>query len=143
MQSIQPIGMPGPATSVKNGPRSGTAVIGPEGGTVTVNDARSSIFGTTLRIPAGALDAPTVISITQGAHSCDFASTPSIRIQPNGLKFNQPATLEVRLNPSGTVPDNATQAVYQYDETTNTWAHDGTAKLEKRGDVVCCKLTRL
>ena len=143
MQSLQSIGMPGPATSVNNGPRSGTAVIGPEGGTVAVNDSRSSIFGTTLRIPAGALDAPTVISITEGAHSCDFAYTPSIQLQPNGLKFNQPVTLEVRLTPSGTVPDHATPAVYQYDETTNNWAHDGTARLDRRGDRICCKLIQL
>lgn len=133
----------------KDDPKAGScasALIGPEGGVVTVTDPASPIFGTSLRIPAGALDAPARITIQEGDHSCDFGLGPSIKLLPDGLHFKKATTLTVYLNDSKVEDDKFDSdfpTFYQYDECSNQWAHNDGASLEKMGNAVLCELHHL
>lgn len=123
---------------------SASAVIGPEGGMVAVIDPASPIYGTSLKIPAGALDSPVRISIREGSHSCAFGMGPSINLVPAGLNFKRFATLTVQIDTACTIDDNkAVPAVYQYDETINQWAHNSATRLERQDDTVLCDLLHL
>lgn len=124
-----------------------SAVIGPEGGTVTVADPRSNLFGTSLMIPAGALDTPVRISISKGEHSCDFGLAPSIKLFPAGLQFRQSATLKICLDGQRDMAFDDVKtvepAVYHYDESSGEWTHDSAARLERHGNTVLCDLHHL
>jgi hypothetical protein len=123
-----------------------SAVIGPKGGVVTVTDPTSPIYGTSLRIPAGALDAPVRITIREGLRSCDFGLGPSINLSPGGLHFKCAAILTVYLDDTGTETDDfegSIPAFYHYDESSARWAHNSNARLEKLGDAVLCELHHL
>jgi len=82
-----------------------TAVIGPNGGTLTVTAAENAaIAGTSITIPPGALSAPTTIEI--GATNQSVVSSgalgPVIDFEPSGLSFAKPATMSIPLAlPSG------------------------------------------
>ncbi len=123
-----------------------SAVIGPEGGMVIVADPASPVYGTSLRIPAGALDAPVQITIREGIHSCDFGLGPSINLSPGGLYFKLPATLTVYLNDTGMETDEfegSIPAFYHYDDSNDQWAHNSTTRIERMGDAVLCELHHL
>ena len=125
---------------------SASAVIGPEGGMVTVADPASPVYGTTLKIPAGALDEPVRITIREGIHSCDFGLGPTINLSPGGLRFKRAAILTVYLNETGTDIDDFEEdvpAFYHYDESNDQWTHSRSARLERMGDAVMCELHHL
>ena len=59
-----------------------TATIGPDGGTISAGPH-------TLTIPAGALNAPTQITMT----APNGMGVNAVQFQPEGLRFNKPASL--------------------------------------------------
>jgi hypothetical protein len=126
---------------------SATSVIGPEGGVVRVTDPQSTIFGTCLKVPPGALDIPVRISIIAGDHTCSFGFSPSIKLLPSGLRFKRFATLKVCLNDIciTTLNDLKTvePALFHYDETTDQWAHNDAVRLDLQGNAVLCDLLHL
>jgi hypothetical protein len=128
------------------GTNGSSALIGPEGGVVAVADPLSPIFGTFLRVPPGALDAPARITIRKGDHSCDFGLSPSIKLLPDGLQFKRPATLTVYLNNSEAMDEDFDKSIpgfYHYDESNHRWARNSTTNLEQMGDAVMCELHHL
>jgi hypothetical protein len=147
-QSVQRIELPGKfGTTTNEQEFSASAIIGPEGGTVSVTDSASPICGTELTVPAGALDTFVKITIEEGDHGCDFGLSPSIRLLPDGLRFKRFATLKVCV--PGQYPmtlddyDKTDPAVYCYDETTDRWAHNPAAGLARQGNVILCELLQL
>jgi hypothetical protein len=127
-------------------PNGASTLIGPEGGVVTVSDPLSPIFGTSLRIPAGALDQPVEITIQEGDHACAFGLSPSIKLLPDGLQFKRATTLTVYLNDSNVETDEFDESVpgiYQYDESGDQWAQYNATSLEQMGDAVLCELHHL
>jgi hypothetical protein len=123
-----------------------SALIGPEGGMVTVTDPASPIFGTALRVPAGALDTPVKITIQEGDHPCAFGLAPSIKLLPDGLHFKRATTLTVYLNSSEVQSDLSEKnapAFFHYDESNDQWAQDSNTNLEQLGDAVLCELHHL
>jgi len=113
---------------------------------VTVTDRASSIFGASLRIPAGALDEQAIIAIREGNHCCDFGMGPSIKLLPDGLRFKRAATLTIYLDGSEVEIDGfdrKSPAFYQYDECRGRWTRNHTADLKKLGNAVVCELNHL
>lgn len=74
-------------------PLSGSAIVGPRGGTLDIGPHR-------LTIPAGALTVPTRIS-----GSIDAGPTVVIHFQPTGLQFKKPAGLIFDASSCGQVPN--------------------------------------
>jgi hypothetical protein len=72
------------------------ATVGAEGG-------RLEGDGLLLEIPAGALDGPTDLSVSIASHELPGAAllTPVLQFEPEGLRFERPATLELTLEGSG------------------------------------------
>lgn len=124
-----------------------SAVIGPEGGTVAVTNPASPLYGSSLQVPAGALNTTVRVSLQQGTHACAFGLGPSIELLPCGLQFNRPATLTMRIGGScaGGPFDFETPApaVYHYDETIEQWTCDEAAVPERQGNIVRCDLHHL
>lgn len=123
-----------------------SATIGPEGGVVTVTDPASPIYGTSLRIPAGALDTPVQITIREGNHSCAFGLGPSVNLSPGGIHFKRAATLTVYLDDAEAAENDCESKVpafYHYDESSDQWTHNSAARLERLGDAVLCELHHL
>ena len=132
---------------LETGDTGGSGVIGPDGGIITVTDPASPIFGTTLKIPEGALDAPVRISIAAGDHTCDFGLTPSLKLLPDGLQFKRPAILTIHLKDTGCGMEDGFEemlpAVYQYDNALDDWTLESAARLERFGESVLCELDHL
>ena len=85
-----PIDLPAPGESAE-------ALIGPEGGDVTVGTV-------TLHVPAGALDEPVMIRavVTDAAPPSLFtAYSPVIRFEPEGLEFDAPVELRIPFSGDG------------------------------------------
>jgi len=123
-----------------------SGTIGPEGGIVTVTDPASPIYGTSLKVPKGALDTPVRISIVAGEHSCDFGLMPSLKLLPDGLHFKRPAVLTIHLKDTVREDDHLEEmlpAVYHYDDTVNDWTLDASARLERFGESVLYELNHL
>jgi hypothetical protein len=123
-----------------------STLIGPEGGIITVTDPASPIYGTSLKVPAGALETPVVITIRQGKHSCAFGLTPSLKLLPCGLHFKRPAILTVQLKENIPNTDNYNEKVpvfYHYDELNGQWTHNSATRIEMLGDTVLCELCHL
>jgi hypothetical protein len=123
-----------------------SSLVGPEGGMVAVTDPLSPIFGTSLRIPPGALDREVRITITEGNHSCEFGLSPSIKLMPNGLNFKRATTLTVYLNNSNVESEDLdwdTPGFYRYDDSNEQWTHNSATNLEQMGNAVLCELHHL
>lgn len=98
---------------------SAAAMIGPEGGTIMLNDPDSLLNGVELVIPAGAVTEPTIITIKEPATPPPvpdgFTAGKTIELEPHGLVFSEPVELII---PS----EGATEGIfYVYDETENAW----------------------
>ena len=82
--------------------KTSTAAIGPEGGSITLKDAKGVDYK--LDIPAGALDVQTDITLTAvkniGGLPLDGGMLGAVKIEPEGLELNGLATLSI------TLPDN-------------------------------------
>lgn len=84
-----PTGSPQPTeVGIPIGPAT-TATIGPEGGMVVAEDA-------TLIVPAGALAAPTEISIQPITNHAWTSPTGAYRLTPDGITFAIPVELQLR-----------------------------------------------
>jgi hypothetical protein len=99
-------------------------VIGPEGGEL-VGAPGTPFQGVRLQIPAGALDGPRYISITQaqGAPSLPVTAVrcgPMFAIHPAGLALKVPAVATLPYDQS-TVEDQ-----FRFDDEVKVWAAQGT-----------------
>lgn len=91
----------------------GEGKIDIKGGTVTVNDASSPIYGASVYIPAGALTNAITIKISLAPDSVKLPTDSNakvIEVQPKGLKFSVPIVISLPLH-SGTNTSNL-QAFY-------------------------------
>lgn len=120
-----------------------TALIGPEGGVVRVTDPDSPIAGTTLKIPAGALDNHELIQIEEGGHDCAFGIGPSVNITPEGLRFNHPAQLDMRFHSRMLASDELEPAFYVYDRTHDDWHQKDESAIEPESGVARCRIWHL
>jgi hypothetical protein len=87
------------------GPRKiASALIGPGGGTVTVDDEANDLKGVSILVPAGAVERTIEVSIASSAQA-DGTAGPTIHLSPDGVTFNEPAVLAVpfRLDHQGLV----------------------------------------
>ena len=94
--------------------------IGPGGGTITVADQDSKIYGTKVEIPADALNSIESISVSQNTNI--IAPTDSnaiiVSFEPDGLQFSKPVTIYLPYNG-------------QYDNPTVYYYNSETSLLEK------------
>lgn len=72
-------------------------VIGQGGGLITLKEQNSSLNGSTIEIPEGALAAPTTISLSviKSTAPGSELSVDVINCEPSGISFNKPVTLKV------------------------------------------------
>ncbi|MFH0731194.1 MAG: hypothetical protein V2B19_33225 [Pseudomonadota bacterium] len=119
------------------------ALIGPMGGTIRVTDPGSALFGTALRIPAGALEAHTLIQIEQGGHPCPFGLSPSVKITPDGLSFNHPAEIDMRIDRSSVMAEEVSPSFYVYDESDTEWVAKEGRMLDSERGVFRCTIWHL
>lgn len=125
---------------------SASAIIGPKGGMLIVTDPASPIYGTSLKVPVGALDAPVKITIQEGGHDCAFGLGPSLKLLPSGLHFKRAAILSIYLNETIAAADDfdaTVPACYHYDESGGQWVLNSATRLEMLGDTVLCELHHL
>jgi hypothetical protein len=114
------------------------ALIGPEGGTVRVTDQGSLLFGTTLRVPAGALETLTLIQIEQGEHHCPFGLGPSVKITPEGLTFKRPAEIDMRIPRESVLAEDVQPSFFVYDGSDAEWiTKEGHVSDPERGVFRC------
>lgn len=107
----------------------GAAVVGPEGGTVEVSDAGNPAAGAVLRVPSGALGRAVVIRISVAPDAPDFPDgepgLSPLRLEPSGLTFTVPATLEVPYDPAQLPTDASlgedTLSLFSYDSGAEAW----------------------
>lgn len=93
--SPAPAGTAAPATSVLLATQS----VDASGGTVAITNPGSPAFGTQVIIPAGALAAPTTITIAQVISSTLGPSVMEFDFGPSGTVFATPVTVTVRYSP--------------------------------------------
>jgi len=129
--------MPGVAGNVT------AALIGPEGGTVRVTDPGSILFGTTLRIPAGALESHALIQIEQGEHRCSFGLGPSVKITPEGLSFKRPAEIDMRITRQAVMAEDEQPSFYVYDGSNTEWVAKDAHALDPESGVFRCSIWHL
>ena len=79
--------------------------VGPSGGIVAVTDSASPLFGVRVSVPPGALLSDTIITVSEPMVVPTFqngsAAIVAVQLEPSGLSFTKPVTLEV---PYGGVP---------------------------------------
>jgi hypothetical protein len=119
------------------------ALIGPEGGVIQVADPDSPINGITLKIPTGALDRHQLIQIEAGEHDCRFGLIPSVKISPEGLRFNQPAELDMRFSRRMLESDDLQPALFVYDHAQNDWQEKDDGTIEQESGVAHCQIWQL
>ncbi len=124
-------------------PPGGFGIIGPEGGTVSVDDPDSPFAGASVEIPPGALDEETVITIRPGGGAPDIVGFipvgPIYELLPSDQEFNVPVTLVVPYE-EGAVPEWATEeeiGVYFVEPGDDEWTRlEGTVEIEQDQIVV-------
>lgn len=101
-------------TPAPKGTASGTAstqTIGPAGGQLTSADG-----GVDLMIPAGALAAPTTVSIQPISNTAPNGLATAYRLTPEGTTFSQPITITFHLAPAQAAALDSTFVVSQHDD---------------------------
>ena len=101
-----------------------TATIGPLGGSI-----RSSDGWFTLKVPAGALSAPTPISIVIASNGASDASGPGYDVSPDGLSFAKPALLSFRYG-TDVLPADGIDGVAVETLTAAGWAGLSGGKID-------------
>ncbi|MFA4918276.1 MAG: hypothetical protein WC581_03380 [Thermodesulfovibrionales bacterium] len=109
------------------------AVIGPEGGIMTIEDPDSLLNGTMIEIPANALSAPKIITISRTNLSTSLPegtvdAGPFINFGPDGTQFQGIVYVTIPYEDKDNdgimdysdVPENELKVV-TYDRTTQTW----------------------
>ncbi|MDA3880083.1 MAG: FISUMP domain-containing protein [Prolixibacteraceae bacterium] len=72
----------------------GAATVGSEGGTISVGDETSPIYGAKIDIPGGALNEDVKIEIVDGSSEyIDGQDVQLIKFLPEGLEFSEPAII--------------------------------------------------
>jgi hypothetical protein len=119
-------------------------MIGPEGGHLTISDIESPLYGTVLKIPAGALDTPTMIQIREGNHSGTFGIGPSVQLLPEGLEFKRPVELKIyhkRTNKMMTLSkEEPDLALYYFDDNNRQWVYGCLAATDVQENGTVCHL---
>ncbi len=124
-------------------PPSGFGIVGPEGGTVSVDDPGDPFFGASVEIPAGALDEVTIIIIRPGGGAPEIRGFvpvgPIYEILPPQIEFNLPVTL-VLPYVEGAIPEWATEediGVYAADHGAVGWTRiEGSVLFDENKIVV-------
>jgi hypothetical protein len=92
---------PGTVQIMRDESRTSSAVIGPEGGTVSTSAADGATYA--LQIPAGAFASEQTISLTPVTQIVNLPLTEglvaAVHFAPEGLQFSTPATLTVTVPP--------------------------------------------
>ena len=108
------------------------ATIGPEGGVIEVTDPGSSIYGTKILIPSGALSEQGIFTITNATKETpvpeDFSAGYFINFEPDGMVFNGPVECAIPYMDSdndgivdGTTIIETDLSVYTYSNNSKTW----------------------
>ena len=95
---------PIPVTFVTDSDRSATATIGTDGGVITTTGTEGADYR--LVIPAGALTGAqdiTITPITLDSSPLEGASARGLAMEPDGLVFFEPATLEISAPSDGSL----------------------------------------
>jgi hypothetical protein len=126
--------------------------VGTAGGTMTVADAGSDLFGATLTIPAGAL--PSDVPISMGSaesveppSGTDQAAGPAVDLQPSGTTFAMPVQVVLPYDdaqlPADATPADIQVLIVEEDGTSQVVpplsvdAGAGTVTVETSGFSVC------
>ena len=93
-------------------------VVGPGGGTLA-----SETMAIVLEIPAGALDAETLIAVTPDDEVEHPWAVPGTvyRFEPSGLAFNEPVTLTIRYDPAHVTADDPEHGIRMYRVDGQEW----------------------
>ncbi|MFZ5761128.1 MAG: DUF1566 domain-containing protein [Thermodesulfobacteriota bacterium] len=116
------------------------SAIGVDGGSVTVDDPANPAAGVTVEFPAGALTAPSTVTIDTNALSPapEPAAVigPMIDLRPSG-QFPQPVTISIpydeELLDQNNVVDEASLRIYTFDAASGLWVplEDSAVDVEK------------
>ena len=132
-------------------------VVGPGGGTVTVEDLTSDLAGASVSVPAGALAASLPVSVSSaGAQTLpsrdDQAAGPAVDLRPSGTKFKSAVTVTLPFDfsrlPAGASAADIRVLVVEADGSTSTFvplSFDtalGTVTLQVSGFSVCVPIVR-
>lgn len=100
--------------------------IGQEGGTLTSQDNRIQ-----MSVPAGALAAPTEVSIQQVSNTLPGSPCPTYRLQPEGIEFQKPVTLTFTYE-AADLDSTAEDALFMaYQSASGIWKFIPKTKLDK------------
>lgn len=104
-----------------------SAVIGPEGGSLTVTDPENALSGVRLDVPAGALAEKTTVSLRPRGDASGLPALPTglAAFEPvleltTGAPFQQDVTLSFPLR-STTLNENQVLSAFRADVTAATW----------------------
>ncbi len=102
------------------------SLAGPAGGTITVGDPASKLYGTSIIIPPDAVGVPTSfsISVNETVHSVPLPDGavqegPSISFTASSLSFAKPLYIEMPFY--GQRQDNELRLVFTFNESTMEW----------------------
>ncbi|MBI4567211.1 MAG: putative Ig domain-containing protein [Planctomycetes bacterium] len=103
-------------------PAAAKGTVGPAGGSVAVDDARSPLFGARVEVAAGALTRATPLALGPGdpvpAGTALLAVGPAVRFTPSGTTFASPAKVTLPFDPAA-IPEGFTTdhlVIARYDE---------------------------
>lgn len=105
------------------------ALVGPQGGTISITDPTSDLAGAVLSIPLGALDRVETMSLGEAPHAPAFApgvyGYSPISIEPSGLRLSLPATLTLpyrsdQLDAATTLGED-TLSIFHFDDNVGAW----------------------
>ena len=107
----------------------GQGVVGASGGTVTVSDQSSDLLGSSVTLPADALDANTVItigSVSAPPLPADVTGIGSpVHFGPEGMSFAAPVAIAIPYTQAeldaAVVTDVQSLAVYSYSTSQQAW----------------------
>jgi len=107
------------------------AIIGTEGGTISITDPQSSVAGISLDVPPGVFTAPTLLTVAAAATDVDTpphldALTTSISLEPHGTAFTAPVTLRWTL-PAAIVPPHRQILLAFRNDTGDGWQYVSSA----------------
>lgn len=120
---------------VQNIAAEAAAVVGSDGGVMTVDDPNSPIFGTKLEIPQGSITDPIIIRLVPKSVDAPLPQEtvnagPSIDFEPNGTIFKEPVTITMPYNDSdydgkidGTDISEEYVCALTYDERLSCWLY--------------------
>ncbi len=105
------------------------AVIGPLGGTMSVQDPTSPAFGASLDVPSHALTTPTLLTLNHTPSAPHFSDgkpgVSPVRLDPSGLVFASAATLTLPYRTADLAGQESlgedTLGLFTYDDVAQAW----------------------